>query len=88
MQIYIPTRIHLSGNDCVKEICQHSLHNVEQDKAVAVRCVYTVAILRYISEYKRKKTPGNPWRFSILWAHIFNGAEVLVPMTKIPVCEV
>ena len=35
-----------------------------------------------------KKTPGVSWRFSILWAHIFNRAKILVPMAEISVRQI
>ena len=35
-----------------------------------------------------KKTPGVSWRFSILWAHIFYRAKILVPMAEISVCQI
>jgi hypothetical protein len=35
-----------------------------------------------------KKTPGISWGFSILWAHIFNGTEILIPVPQIPVGKI
>ena len=35
-----------------------------------------------------KKSPGKTWALTMLWAHVLNGTEILVPMTKIPICQV